>query len=105
MTTKVERAIEITFRLAQAWQGERPRFTFPSRRYVVWRQIDDVAEQIARNDPARRLVALIVDHCAKIGISAPPARVLEVVLQKVRIPIERVPLSDFDNVERKGERL
>ncbi|HET7485852.1 MAG TPA: hypothetical protein VFJ64_10830 [Solirubrobacterales bacterium] len=86
---------ELTWRIVQAWQGERPRFAFPPRNIALIADLRDIGERLARNDAAKKLVALLIDHCVKETGQAPTAMMLRVVLEQSGIPIEYVAPSEL----------
>lgn len=100
MTKRSDRDIynagaELTWRIVQAWQGERPRFAFPPREVALVADLRDCGHILAKNEAATKLVALLIDHGVKETGQAPTAMMLRVVLESVGIPIEYQSLSEL----------
>jgi hypothetical protein len=90
-----ERGAEITYRLIRDWPGEVPRFAFPPKEIALLADLRDVGERLARNEGARRLLALLIKRCVERTGNAPTAMMLRVVLEELGIDVEYVSLGEL----------
>jgi hypothetical protein len=79
---------ELTYKLVCAWKEEKPAFSFPPRDVALIADLRDCGELLARNDTARRLVALLIEHCVKETGQAPTAMMLRVSLEMAGVSFD-----------------
>ena len=77
------------------WKGEAPRFAFPPKEIVLLADLRDIGERLARNEGARRLLALVIKRCVERTGQAPTAMMLRVVLEELGIEVDQVSLGEL----------
>lgn len=95
MSKDYERGAQITYDVVASWRGAPPLFAFPPKEYALLADLRDIGQRLARNDGARDLLQLLIKRCVERTGQAPTAMMLQVVLETLGHPIERVSLSEL----------
>jgi hypothetical protein len=91
-----ELGAELTYQVVRRWKGEQPRFAFPPKGVVLVADLRDVVGRpFARNQSARELLEHVIKRCIEETGESPTVLMLEIVLERAGIPIERVSLSEL----------
>lgn len=90
-----EAGAELTYKLVRDWTGEAPRFAFPPKEIALDADLRDIGDNLARNDGARELTALLVKRCVERTGQSPTVMMLRVVLEELGIEVEYVALGEL----------